>query len=360
MAQELNRGRDRYVQVDNFEDYELTPCIAYEMAIRNQNVIDILVRLDKIKKMMSEDKYSYKSYMSAEEFIIDSEHNDEKLLKKEYAEYYKLILRKNASYKICIEEDYKKFIDSTLDICTEMNMMYLDILQKKLENDLIDNYLIYPEGYYRDIPGARFIYGEKITNSQKDLELSSTNKNENIIIHEAVYDEFIEVQGRYKSTEEYFINNIIPNFKRQVNDQNQVTIPINLSLPLNEISKYLKKVKKRVKIKSGMEVLENELDLADNISNLTYVNEKTGKVKTVDGTTGENSQRKFADMLFIYDMYKQGKKELRIRIEISEYHEREFDKTTDISDTTFRKYRDIAIDYIENERYLELIRGRKS
>ena len=51
MAQELNRGRDRYVQVDKFEDYELTLCIAYKLAIRNMNVIEILFSLDKIKKI---------------------------------------------------------------------------------------------------------------------------------------------------------------------------------------------------------------------------------------------------------------------------------------------------------------------
>jgi hypothetical protein len=110
----------------------------------------------------------------------------------------------------------------------------------------INEYLIFPKGYRRKIQNACATITEEINNEQSKLETIYFDKTiDEIVFERIVHDEFIEVQGLYTNGDDYFIKNIIPNFKRQVNDQNQTTIPINLSLPLNEITKYIKIVQKK-------------------------------------------------------------------------------------------------------------------
>ena len=36
-----NRADEKYTRIENYEDYEFTHCIAYEMAIRNEEDIKI-------------------------------------------------------------------------------------------------------------------------------------------------------------------------------------------------------------------------------------------------------------------------------------------------------------------------------
>ena len=46
-----NRGDKQYIDIDKFKKYELTYCITYEMAIRNNNVIKLIKNfLDKYSK----------------------------------------------------------------------------------------------------------------------------------------------------------------------------------------------------------------------------------------------------------------------------------------------------------------------
>lgn len=38
----INRNDKQYLEIESFEDYEFTSCMAYEMAIRNNRVIELI------------------------------------------------------------------------------------------------------------------------------------------------------------------------------------------------------------------------------------------------------------------------------------------------------------------------------
>ena len=260
--------------------------------------------------------------------------------------------------RFCVEPseiELKNFIDEHINKCTELNIEHLATLEQKLEAELINEYLIYPKGYRREIPNAISVIKEEIHNKQSKIKTIEYDKNEDeIVFEQIVHNEFIEVRGLYANSTEHFINNIIPNFKRQVNDQDQMTIPINLSLPIDEITEYLKVVKKKAKIKSPLELLHEELKEADNLTNLNTTNKK-GQEYIIDATNGDNPQQKLADMLYIYDMKQKGYSHADIIYELDIYYP---NKQTATSDNTIKKYFTIADEYIKYKRYKELITGK--
>lgn len=352
------KSRETYKYIEKFEIYELTPCISYEMAIRNKDVQSLLEKYKKINTMMEEDRYLYKMYFTENNFkdvknrsllIVSEEYED-----CTYEEYEAIITKKLTKYKRLIDKDYKKFIDDYIYRCTELGISELNLLKKKLENELINDYLIYPTGYRRDVPGATYLYNkEEIRNSKKDKKKTVIDENVGdgiqIRFEEIIHDEFIQVQGVNIKKTEYYVNNIIPNFNRQVNDQNQINIPINFSLPLEEIIEYITIVKKKINPKTPLELLGEKLQKSNNLSNL-----KTEK-ETLDATRGEEPQIKFADMFFIYDMKQNNFTNEDIINELNFYSD---DRNTGVSTNTIKKYFNIAKNYIENKRYEELITGK--
>jgi len=264
-------------------------------------------------------------------------------------------MQKSATYTKLIEKDYKFFIDNYIDKCTELGITELVTLKEKLEYELINEYLIYPEGYHRVIPNASQLVTAKITNKQNPIQAIKYDKSKDEIVYEEIiHEEFIERRGLYANSTKFFINNIIPNFKRQVNDQSQMTIPINLSLPLDEIIEYITIVKRKVKTKSPLEILNAEFNKAFDLTNMKTTNTKSKEI-ALDATKGENPQHKLADMFFIYDMKQNGFTNTDIIYELDKYYK---DKKSNMSDNTIRIYLAIAKDYIENERYKELIKGK--
>ena len=235
-------------------------------------------------------------------------------------------------------------IDEYMKECTELTISRLKTLEEKLKDELINEYLIYPKDYHRSIPNAHPAIYEEV-NSNNILETVHYDKNEDEIIYERiVHDEFIEVQGLYANSEKYFINNIIPNFKRQVNDQQQITIPINLTLPLEEIKDYIKIVQKKAKIKSPLEFLEEELKEASNLTGMNTLNSK-GKPIHFNATKGGEEQQSYnlSNMLYIYDMVSEGFDEEVITESILYYYDyllevKKIDLTYKLGDSrTFEK-----------------------
>jgi len=302
----LPRDHAKYIEIDCFKQHELTPCIAYEMAIRNEKVQMLLKKYKLITNMCNDNKYLRKKFFTKNNFQ-NAKNHPILVLSKEYEkctyeEYEALIIKKLNTYKQLIEKDYKKFIDEYIDKCTELTISELMLIKEKIEDELINDYLIYPKGYKRKVPGVKYWYQEEITNSKKEkgkkaIDKDTEDKGWQIGFEEIIDDTFIQVQGVYIKNSEYFVNNIIPNFNRQVNNQNQINIPINFSLPLEEIIEYITKVKKKINPKTPLELLGIKLE---QVNNVTIESEKI----SLNATRGENTQKKFADLLYIYDMKK--------------------------------------------------------
>jgi hypothetical protein len=342
----IPRNDEKYTEIDSFEEYELTPCIAYEMAIRNNNVKKLLNRYKKISTMLEDEQFILNIHMSKNLFSFMYGYEDSKEIDKEYLKYEKLYEQKQATYKKLIKEDYKKFIDDYIDMCTELHTTTLVDLQKMIEDELINDYLIYPEGYCRDIPHAQeAIECEEITNKRKQENIEVIN-NDNaddglcIRYEKVTYKEFIKYQSIYMQNNEYFINNIIPNFKRQVNDQSQLILPINFSLPLNEIVEYITKIKEQINPKTPFELLGKELEKADDLTSLEQIQ--------IDCPS-----KRLSDILYVYDMKQKGYSNTDIINEVDGYHGKSAYLRLYLD-----KYYEIAQKYIDNEKYKELITGK--
>lgn len=354
----IPRNSIEYRKIDNFKIYELTPCIAYEMAIRNEDVKKCLDRYYKIFEMSKDMKYILHRFMSKNYFSFVYNIKDKKELDEKYSEYEILYEEKQKNYKKLIKEDYKKFIDNTIDMCTELRLVILNDLKKKITDELVDYYLIYPKGYIRQVADSNSRCVETITNSQKKEKRYVINKDIDdgyqISYEKIIHKEFIQYQGASYKNGEFYVNSVIPNFKRQVNDQNQISMVINFSLPENEILEYIKIIKKKINPKTPAELLGNKLKKANNLSNINTINSK-GKKNTLNTTVGENPQNKLADMLYIYDMKKRGFSNTDIIYELDKNNS---NKKTVTSDKTIKKYLDIATIYIDKEKYRELISGK--
>ncbi|MCT7507004.1 hypothetical protein [Aliarcobacter cryaerophilus] len=404
----LSRKEGIYKEIENFEQYELTPCIAYEMAIRNKEVKELLLSLEIVSNMMKKNKYLYKRIYREETFYELKENN--RLINEyknmSYEEYIDKVFEKISSYSDYFKEFPVDFVNSYIKKCTELSFIELKELKKVLENKLIHEYLIYPTGYKRKLPYSslnnleimeslstqelkeisevnenknnQFIVDndfkmslnpnykykelnqclskkityknlynenlEEITNSHKEKTPMESCYKYDLTYERTVYKEFIQIQSLATNKQEFTANNIIPNFKRQVNDQEQMVVPINFSLPIEEIVEYITKIKENINQKSPLELMGEKLNKAPNIT-IFYI-KKNDKF--------EDLPFYLADLIYIYDMKKKGFSHQDIINELNANHE----KIDAIRNDIINHYYNLAKDYIENKKYKEFITGK--
>ncbi len=72
-----------------------------------------------------------------------------------------------------------------------------------------------------------------------------------------------------------------------------------------------------------------------------------------------SKQQRLADMFYIYDCLKEGYSQNKIQNEIYNYYADKGIETITMDAKTLKKYKEIAIDYIDNLKYKELITGVK-
>jgi len=375
---ELNRAAKPYQEIEEFADYELTQCIAYEMAVRNP----------KYKQQVDE----VVAFYNANKALID-----------------KHIESCNSEHSVFIKEDLD---NGTFQAAIEKHSILVQQIDA-IEVIPFDGYdhgvgfrqiEIFGKEFYEIIDQLTGRYNPNGTTLQKRGEVELVNQSSldaiciykrqkregyNIVTEVSAGDEIafvplgeddsrrvetIDEFYQYLNREDCDIADVMPkifireNFKRPLIKVDNLKalaaeIELDLSRPLDELVAYITHIKQDIDknkkvLKAPIELFGEELQKADDILRMC-TETKNGKEICFDGRKGITRTQKLADMFFIYDAVKQGAKELRIRTALSEYYGT-IGKKTDMSDKTFRKYRDIAIDYIEKERYKELITGVKS
>jgi len=360
-----NRSDKIYKEIENFEDYELTQCIAYEMAVRNP------LNIEKIDLVV----WYYQKNKEALEYAFLREKQDEVYEGNSIYTFDDIKAFENNKFLFQIEileidilpivkRDYKYFTTSTykddrfnsdiykiIDLITEGEERYMLNTEHQEKDNGLDKLHIKEEYSYRK--GYTLI--TRIQRVAYDLDI--LEESDTPSIKETFKEDKTELDT-YNMIKSNFQR---PKIKVDKFYSNNVKLEIDLNRPLNEIVAYITHIKEDIDtnkniLKAPIELLGVELREADNISKMCIRN-KNNKTLCFDGRKGITQKQKLADMFYIYDMVKKGHKELKIRSAISE---NEFNKKTDISDATFRKYRDISIDYIDNERYKELVTGVKS
>jgi len=311
--QKRNDEEGIYKEIENFQDYEYTNCIAYEMAIRNNDVIEIKSRINNLIETMRKnvrekfDKFEQLEKMRKKDFDILLNSDDE--LKKEYTQYRKFF----SCFLYHIDYDFlEKYSLETKE--------YNEI--KELNQELINNYWI--RSFFDDeiINAIYGVFFQKINNDYIEFEIKSLKFKEKSIheINEFESSDYISSLpiGKYddnsdiREVKEWKIGVInekgmevdLSKFYKTKNTlivpknlTKTIKININLNLPLEELKAYIEHIK-----------LEYEKDNSIIKSTLELLGEKLN-IKTIKFK--EMTSKEWADCFFIYDYFKSSTDKLK-------------------------------------------------
>lgn len=188
------RGRGKYPEIEKFELYELTHCVAYEMAMRNNEVQKIIHELDVLAIEMVQ--------------LFGS-------IDPEKASKIASIGKKTAKLIMTLEDEYYVVYDSEKPILSKENYENLTVVNHREPNIEIASYF------------------ENVYSLQED----------EYKFNGIVNDGFAVIQGAYQDSEGFDVNIIVPNFKKPMRVFNQTQVALNLSLPIEQIKDFIEVIK---------------------------------------------------------------------------------------------------------------------
>lgn len=203
-----------YKEIEEFEDYEYSNCIAYEMCIRNKEVKSLLNDVEiirknyfKVAKMYAETK-TEKCNLKTKEDVVN-------IIKDSIDDF--MMFRRNV------------IIDKLSEIYNKFGLALFDINSKEesiLEN--LKNTHFKTKGSFNNI-----------------LTFKEENNNEKCEILSSTYNDKLDLP-KVISKIEYVNNkcNIVTSRPRiEVNNSPMIDIKLNLNLPKNELIAYISKTK---------------------------------------------------------------------------------------------------------------------
>lgn len=350
----IKRDDAIYLEIEQFEDYELTNNIAFEMAIRNDEIVGEIVKSIEVNTFDSKDnlrQYGFSTTFDGlylQKSLNLSVEQRERLKNKD--KNIQKRLKIHGETRSTVDGENVKFV-SAIDR-GELGRVRLKVgkTNKDFEVFINNNPVLkkYLEVFKRD-----------------GLEAKKTPKWLKMIIKDTDVSSILDVEIKHISpiSRAKFASNIwaTVNMKRpQMIIQRTAKIvhtSFNMALEIEELKAQIEIIKKEFDnnfndIKSTAEHFNIELEKAD-----ILICNSNGKC--IDPRGYLTKQQKMADLFFIYDCLKAGIIKTTIKHQIYEYHlKNEVEKPLD--DKTLYKYRDIAIKYIDHFGYKELLTGVKS
>jgi len=346
----MKRDSTVYKEIESFTDYELSNCIAYAMAIRNSKALKLSEDIDDHMRALEK---IYANIEYDDEFIWfcrqDGYFKDEAHTGKNFSEIDSMVHQvKQVNQFLEEKKETQEIKDKLKTLLDDYWIRYIfenDIVpivtgsyieRMEVYHRLKEQKLIHEVGMVAKSQDGRVVISREQsfvkfegTNTQMDLEKTIIGQRFNSLVIPEKYDKRIDVK-------------------------------INLSLPKDELLSFIGKIKDnydqdRGIVKTPLELLSADLQSADDISRMC-TETKNGKEVCFDSRQGLTRSQKLADMFFVYDMVKQGEKSKIIINELSDYYD-QTGKNNKMSPNTFKKYRDIAQDFIDNQRYKELLTG---
>ena len=307
ISKEINlprRDDEVYKIISSYEPYELTHCISYEIAIRNEEVKTIIEKLKYlalINKDFFSTELSYKNKPTIEYIEVMEEKIQELKLNLNKLEIKHNIDFETFNLNEIQSSIYKLIAEYSIVLEKEYYMIY-------------DRKEITPVGMYNLFKGANQSEPDIELNSFMDKVISKSISNCNESNYEDNYvlkDGYAVYQGAYKGSNSYDINKIKPNFIRPMREFNQTEISFNMSLPKDEIISYISKIK---------DDYDNKNTSYKTLNQLLYGEDTRNEEKLE-----HNQQNRYADDFFIYDYYTQSVESHENKLEIiqkklSQYH----------------------------------------
>jgi hypothetical protein len=309
-----NRNKWKYRRIEKYEDYEFTHCIAYEMAIRNEEVI-ILTKLLENLNILNKELFlnqnfldsnieEINSYAMSELIYLRIVFDNFSLLLNQYENDYLLNIIQtynNATFQMFKshyneEKSLKNLFNKATNADKILIIMVLCVsVDWKLEREYyVVNEMKSITKKHIDklfLKNNNYEPSEEIS-SHIDTVFTDPNYKENYIHEERAG--YIVYQGAYENDNSFTINKVIPNFEKPLRMFNTMSISINPSLPLNDILSFVKKIKEDYDKKCDFKSFF-ELSLEDFIVN-------SDTKSTINNASSYNKE-KWADMFYIYDYF---------------------------------------------------------
>lgn len=377
----IKRSDAIYLEIESFADYELTQCVAYEMAIRNyQNLSSI----NEVINYYKTNNIAQEAFYDEELGEIISSPKDELTRKLNQLILIPYIV---ADGGFIADTDYLIDRDDFLQNLFESFDTYKDKrINPKIYDIIFDEYLLnyctetrginsedarvvtYEDAEITALEKRSFRDGYSIFTSISTpseyayIPINSKDQNSDTRLIESVEDFQLLIDLELHDQLSYETK-ITTNFKRPklklsyLYNVMPTKLEIDINRPINEIISLVEHIKKdfdcnKSLFKTPIELLGEQIKRADNM-----IYNKEGK--RFNGKSILSKQQRLADMFFIYDALKDKMTQRQIQNEIFNYYADKGMDTKTMDAKTLKKYKEIAIDYIDNERYKELVTGIK-
>lgn len=255
-----------YKEIESFEDYEYSNCIAYEMAIRN----------DEVKRFIK----MRNNFILDMDIDIDGEEI-------------------NNSNELDLINKLEKHYLIGIDICSNIRKIYSKYLKENKDYDAID-------AFYSNIEKYEFSFDRGCYDAKKvhlnSRELAGTFDKGILLL------DFKKDEENATIEDKDFLYFKRPRLLVPKDINKEIFLRLNFNLPKEELAAYILKIKDEFDkdnsiIKSPLELLGKKLD-------------KANKVKSKSLPKDKNKRKKaMANAFYVYDMYKILEQEYSIKID---------------------------------------------
>lgn len=245
------RSDSIYKEIEEFEDYEFTNCIAYEMAIRNEEAKKIIQKISKLNSIRHHFIYR----------------------KNEDGDYYDLFGRSD-KYFILENDLVVKQLETKL-----LKTFMIDY--SKINDRPCGNILLTRESLIYIMQQGLFFLNESKINPINNTLANFTRKD------------FFEIHQSYNIKTKENISKLKDTRTKKLRYKDKdISIPLNLNLPKDELIAYISKIK---------DEYDNDNSIVKNINDL--LGEDSTKADD-EHTQKKSNPIRWADWFYIYDCYK--------------------------------------------------------
>jgi len=334
------RNDPKYIDIENFKDYELTNCIAYEMVIRNDEFIKTKKELFALAKKL-------------DHLLLLRNKNSQ----KEFNEIFPRLLKNMGQQWFKSEE--------------ELNDLYLFMFKTYSSSKDIK----YKTSYCKDIEELQISYTNKLNEAKEKFGLvinkGTLSLDKKISVrkqgeleswvhgiekhtgkHVGLYEDGRHKVHGIKTKDDIrdsisFTELIYSRPKLEFPNMKSTHIKVNLALPPNELELYIQEIKRQ------FDKDQSIIKTASEIFGREYILNEDTKDILVSGHAR-------ADMFYVYDSLKLGFTQRAIQNEVYNYYQDIGNQTRTLSDRALRKYKKIANSMIDNRGFKELLTGFKN
>lgn len=310
------RTDDIYQEIADFEEYELTHCVMFEMIVRNIDVKQILHNLKDIKLTQNQ---SYEMIKPDIEVLNTSqtikskvELSESTLVKyREYKSIYENLI------KILKDKYYLHFDQNAVNIPEIENPFKEKDFTGMSLNEIKDEFsdaLNSPMMKHLSGGIGKYLHRDEYPHYKSDHN---------------VYKGFVTARGIESRCKTFNISSINTYFRRKIVDNNQTNVILNMSLPEEELVAYVKHIKRTLSSDNS-----KKLKSAENL-----LGKETKKANKTANFPKKPTATKIADMFFVYDYVTTRLKEDEdcINLMNDEYSEKRDDIKNNPSYTTNQK-----------------------